>query len=90
MLTEIGKSTETNFITIYIKNVLINEKKEMTIDISKTVKDLKNEIEKLLGIKINNYLLLKRKTKRCVVELYNEQTSLKEIQIHNYDTIIIR
>ena len=62
----------------------------MTIDISKTVKDLKNEIEKLLGIKINNYLFLKRKTKRCVVELYNEQASLKEIQIHNYDTIIIR
>ena len=90
MLTEIGKSTETNFITIYIKNVLINEKKEMTIDISKTIKDLKNEIEKLLGIKINNYLLLKRKTKRCVVELYNEQASLKEIQIHNYDTIFIR
>ena len=89
MLKEIGKSTETIFKTIYIKNVLINEEKEITIDISKTVKDLKNEIEKLFGIKINNNLLLKRKTKRCRVELYNEQASLKEIHIHSYDTIII-
>ena len=63
MKREISQSNKAKSITTFIKYLTTNEEYEISIDVSKKVKDLKKEIEKLLHIQINHYLIIKRQMK---------------------------
>ena len=89
MKTEIIQSNKVELITIFVKYLLTGQEYEISIDVSKKVKDLKKEIEELISRKIMNKLMVKRKTKRSMTNLNDENASLKECRIQNGDMIIV-
>ena len=75
---------------IIVKNLFTGEENEIKIGVDQKVKDLKITIEKLYNIKIeNNSCIYKRMSSRGLTCLPNEDKSIKEAHIKNYDMIIL-
>lgn len=75
--------------TVSVKYLVTNQVVDIKIDIKKTVKDLKDEIEKFFKIKLVNKLMIQRKTKRKQTNLNDENQTIEDARIHNGDKITI-
>ena len=89
MKTEIIQSNKVGLITIFVRDLSIDQEFEISIDVSKKVKDLKKEIEELINRNIINKLMVKRKMRSNKTSLNDENASLKECHLHNGDVIFI-
>ena len=89
MKTEIIQSNKVGLITIFVRDLSIDQEYEISIDVSKKVKDLKKEIEELINRNIINKLMVKRKMRSNKTSLNDENASLKECHLHNGDVIFI-
>lgn len=78
-----------NSKTVFVHYLVRNQRIDITIDIKKTVKDLKDEIEKFFNIKLINNLMIRRKTKRIPTNLNDENQTIEDARIKNGDKIII-
>ena len=89
MLTNINQSNKHRTIKLSIRYLDTNETLDIEIERSKRVIDLKKEIEKLLGIKILNSLMVKRTRRPTSTSLNDENATLEECRLRNDDIIII-
>ena len=75
---------------IFIKYMPTNKEYEITIDLSKTILDLKKEISMILNREPPDCLMIKSKARINVRPLpNNDDMILADCHIHNGDTIII-
>lgn len=75
--------------TVSVKYLVTNQIIDIKIDIKKTVKDLKDKIEEIFKIKLINRLLIQRKGKRKQASLNDEEQTIEDARVHNYDLITI-
>ena len=78
-----------NSKTVSVQYLVTNQIIDITIDIKKTVKDLKDEIEKFFKIKLINKLMIKHVHKRSPTNLNDENQTIKDARIRNGDIILI-
>lgn len=75
--------------TIYIKDLTNNNEYDLDVEENVKITDLKLMIEKKIGRKINNKLMIKKNHKNNATSLNDENLTIKEARIKNGDTIIV-
>jgi len=74
---------------IYVKYLVTGEEKELIVETTEKIFQIKQKIEKMFEIKISNKLMIKHKHKRNQTSLNDENLTAKEAHIKDNDIITI-